>query len=561
MPVNLSFHNDMIKVKIYGDKFHEILSVVKDQFYRKFDPDLKAWLVPKEGFNRLRSDLEEVDTVQVDDKVKLYFESERDTSGIMKGTDEEYSKAPIEIEDLNVELYDFQNQAVRFLVDKKRALLADSVGLGKSICAFAAALKMKQNGLINSVLIVGPRSVEEEWDDMIERFTNYKMHRLSKTREYNQDHFFNYITYDMLIRDVKKFKNVPRTNLKRKIYDKKVIKDISRYDLLIIDEAHKCGHNRTQRSKVVRKISTIIPNVFLLSATPLQNRLRELYYVFQIVDKYILGNYMTFADNHFVKGGFQGREIIGYKNLDIVAQRIAPYMLRRTRNEVCKSLPPKTETHRWTDLTKEQRRMYGDVKRKIIEIERDPDKEIRIKEAEILAEIQYLRQVCLSTHLINPDIMSSAKLPLLEELVEDIYNDGNKMIIYCFYKSMCEVIRERLAGYGVVYLSGDTIQNLRELKQEFSRDDRNILLMTKVGGEGLNLEMANFFIFFNPEFNPQVMKQLSGRIDRITQTKPIEIIHLLARDTYEERMTKIINEKLKLFDRVINYRDIMRSSI
>jgi len=438
----------------------------------------------------------------------------------------------------NGDIYDLEVNS------KTHLYLANNMVCHNTLMSLAALIKLYNEGQIKSVLIVTPKSVISEWDRMTNQFTDYSLNFINETRNYKDKKFLNIVNYDLLIRDWGHGEILTKPLRNRR-------NDIREFDVLILDEVHRCGNSRTHRSKVIKSISKSIPYIYCLSATPLQNKLRELYNIFSIVDKNILGNYNEFSERHFIKGGFQNREIIGYQNLDEISTRIAPYVLRRTREDVMDQLLPRTEVRRWVELTTEQRKMYNDIKNRIIEIERDPEKEERIKEAEVLAQLQYIRQACISTHLIDPSILSSSKLELLKEVVEDIVNDGNKMIIYCFYKNMCEVIKKEFEDYGVVYLSGDNVEDLHELKNKFFNSDDSIFLITKVGGEGLNLEAANYFIFVNPEFNPQVMKQLSGRIDRITQKKPIEIIHLLAKNTYEERIVEIIDHKVDLFNRTI----------
>lgn len=560
-------------VKISGDKFYQLLEAVKQFPVKKWDKEAKLWLLEPSSYAQLLSNVKLIDdNIKILPELRSYVDRAVEKKSILKNA-KQYNGELQSIKGFHPIPKVYQNIAINFLTEGKRVLLADGCGLGKTVEVLGALIKLKEEGKINSAMIVCPKSVIAEWRRITNELTDYKINELNETRDYDNKSFLNVINYDVLVSEWahgKKCKKVKKdgkfvdVNLtakeKREIAHKR--DGIKNIDAIIFDEVHRCGNASTKRSKIVKQLSKSIPYVFCVSATPLQNKLRELYNIFQIIDSNILGDFMSFAARHYIHGGWQNREIIGYKNLEEIVEKITPYVLRRTRDDVSDELPPKSESRRWVEMTPHQRKMYNDIKGSILEIECDHLKEQRIKRAEVLAQISYIRQACVSTHLIDPDIISSCKLELLREVVEDVVQDGNKMVIYCFYKGMCALIEEEFAKYGVVKLTGDNSEELDNLKMEFFTSNKKIFLMSKVGGEGLSLDGitvdgtyyqgASQFIFVNPEFNPKIMEQLSSRVDRMTQKRPIEIIHLLAKDTYEERIVEILDSKTDLFNNTVD---------
>lgn len=564
--IEIDAKENRLLLTISGPKFYDLLAVIKSIPDRKWDNDARLWSVPLATYETIVSSLSTIDNSIYIRKNLQDIISAKKEQRIQMSFSSSLSEEPMDIPGWSIIPKPFQNTGIRYQSSTKRNLLGDCCGSGKTIQSAGAALKLKADGRVQSVLILCPKSVIDEWKKFVEKKTDFGITDIHKTRKYTSDTFFNITTYDTLASDLGFYKmkkrppGVSDREWNRKVSKKKkektkrakeVSKQIVKYDMVIVDEAHRCSHHKTKKYKALKKLSETVEYLFLLSATPLQNNLEELYNLFTLIDPRILGSRQMFAYEHLVMGGFQNKQIVGEKNLDVFRKKIAPYVLRRTRSEIAQHLPPRTESRRWIELTPEQRVIYQQVKDQVIRIEADKTKEIRIKKAEILALITYLRQACLSTALVDPNTAHSAKLELLKEVVENVYRDGNKMVIYCFFREMCDIIVKEFARYGVVYMNGDNSDDLEALKTQFNQPDKNIFVMTKVGGEGLNLEMANYYILVNPEFNPQVETQLSSRIDRLTQTKPIDIIHLMSKDTYEERIAEILDKKQDLFDNTV----------
>lgn len=545
--IQVSLKNNALYISFKGNKFTEILELVK-RYQCKFNPPTKEWIYKDKDYQIL-SELKYIDKeIIFDDNLSKTLEEKREVRI--------FKPSPIEgqerkIEGLNIKLFPHQFGDVDFLTSRSRALLASTMGVGKTIGTIASLLYLKQLKYINNCLIIAPKSVLKEWKNMIDNNTDYKSNVIKgSNRKFTYDNFFNLISFDSLSNDI-------YTKLSKKqdpeawLKVKNKLNEASQYNCLVIDEAHLCCNPKSQRSKAIRRLCKNIKYVYCLTATPIVNTLDNIYNIFNLFLIPNLISYTEYRYKYCVLGGWMGNQVIGYKNFDKFVQLIQPYTRRILKSQISDKFPKKTESIRWIDLHKEQMKFYNNVKEQLIKLPNDYEKEIKIKKAQELALISYLKQACILTNLIDNSTNYSSKIDECLKIIDEKIANNEKVVVYCFYLKACEYLKSLLEKkYGVLYLNSDNSKNIDKIKEEFKKDENKVLIMTKTGQVGLNLEMASCFIFLTLEWTHASLVQLYSRIDRITQTKPIEIIYLIANNTYEERIFDIINYKKGLSENI-----------
>jgi hypothetical protein len=301
---------------------------------------------------------------------------------------------------------------------------------------------------------------------------------------------------------------------------------------------------------------------FVLTGTPLENRIDELYSIFQFLDPRILGPLWHFNDRFYEleKRPNGTYKILGYKNLDQLRAIIAPYVLRRTRDEVLKDLPPRTDNNYFVEMSDPQWKAYNEFRESLAKlIAKAQRKPLTPKEREILLMcLVKMRLICNALALHDKELppkeqeRTGPKLGELGEiLTEDIASNGHKAIIFSQWSNMLaltEPIIKRV-GLGYVKLTGDVPSSKRgALIQQFFDDPAcRVFLSTDAGGVGLNLQAASLVINLDLPWNPAVLEQRIARAHRHGQPSSVQVVNLVAKDTIEERMLDTLAAKKNVF--------------
>lgn len=449
---------------------------------------------------------------------------------------------------LKTELYPFQREGVAFLTVNRRALLADDMGLGKTLQAVAAGLCLKQQIGLKRVLIICPASLKYQWQAEIHRFTSERCEVIGGDKKERGSIYsaakseggfiapedrpmFFVVNFELVHRDLDLLKGL-------------------KPDLLIVDEAQRIKNFRTKTNKAVIQIPA--PCMFVLTGTPLENQLMELYTIMRIIDDRALGkNPVAFRDRYVITDRFGG--ITGYRLVEEVTRKIASLTLRRTKQQALSQLPPIIEQPRWLELTDVQRRIYKELRGHVREMLSD-DSWDKVKANNAMTLVQRLREVCDSPELIDPEYTESQKLTELLTIVEDeVVALDRQVIIFTQWTRMGEIIERELkkAGYELVYLHGGVNAKARQQMVEgFQAGEHRIFLSTDAGGVGLNLQSASLVVNFDLPFNPAKLNQRIGRAHRIGQENTVIVVNLLCRNTIEHRLMQVLKEKQALFDSV-----------
>lgn len=421
------------------------------------------------------------------------------------------------------------------------------MGLGKTIQAIAAASLLKQLRDIQHVLIVTPASLKHQWAREIRRFTSLSVqiiegNPIQRRQIYRDPQFFNIINYELMR------------------YDQKEISR-RRFDLVILDEAQRIKNWRTKTAISVKRLRS--PYAFVLTGTPLENRLDELFSVFQFIGPTILGPLWRFNQRYYevTRRPSGSYKVLGYKNLDELRHRIAPYVLRRLRDQVQLDLPERIDSNFFVEMTKPQWAAYGEYEHKVARLmslaRRRP---LTPEEHQVLLGcLVKMRLICNALALHDPEIKqqdhekTSPKLRELREILgEEIAGNGRKAIIFSQWSrmlSLTEPVLERLR-LGWVKLTGDVPSNKRgRLIEQFLEDPKcSVFLSTDAGGVGLNLQAASMVINLDLPWNPAVLEQRIARAHRHRQSSTVNVVNLIAKDTIEERMLDTLAAKRAIFD-------------
>jgi superfamily II DNA or RNA helicase/F0F1-type ATP synthase epsilon subunit len=434
---------------------------------------------------------------------------------------------------LKIPLYDYQLRGAIFLACRGRSILGDDMGLGKTVQTMAAVELLARERGIERVLVVAPASVKYQWESEIRKFTERTVQVIEGGQEdrlgqYAQPAFYRLVNYEQVLRD--------RDAL-----------NAWNADLIVLDEAQRIKNWESKISRAVKKLRSRY--AIVLTGTPLENKLEELYSIVQFVDDRRLGPAFQFLHEHR-RLDDQGR-LTGYRNLDKVRDKLAPILLRRTRAEVLHQLPERTDNTIYVEMAAEQRRPYEEQR---IALARLLQKRILtdLDRKRILCCLANLRMLCDSAFLFDKATNISPKLDEFTELMQDLVQEGgHKAVVFSQWEVMLSQAAERLRHLKVNHallhgrLPG---KDRRKLLEQFQNDPAcRVLLSTDAGGTGLNLQVADTVINLEVPWNPAVLEQRVGRVHRMGQNRPVRAIHFVTRGSIEERVLKTIEIKRQLF--------------
>jgi SNF2 family DNA or RNA helicase len=450
----------------------------------------------------------------------------------------ELEAGTLDLKLLDVPLYDYQVRGALFLACRGRSILGDDMGLGKTVQTVAAVELLARERNLQKALVVAPASVKYQWESEIRKFTSRPVQVIegdSETREeqYASDTFYRLVNYEQVIRD--------RDAI-----------NAWQPDVVILDEAQRIKNWESKTSKEVKKLKSRYAMV--LTGTPLENKLEELYSIVQFVDERRFGPAFQFLHDHRIlddKGN-----LTGYRNLDAIRQKLAPIFLRRTRAEVLKQLPERTDSTIYVELAEPQRKAYEEQRSALARI-LQKNFLTEVDRKRILACLVHMRTICDSLFLFDKSSRVSPKLDEFAELLPELLAaeiDGtpHKAVVFSQWETMiletAKVLDKLNVGYAVLHgsLSG---KDRKEVLNRFTKDDAcRVFLSTDAGGTGLNLQVADTVVNLELPWNPAVLEQRIARVHRMGQKRPVRVINFVTRGTVEERVLKALALKQGLFN-------------
>jgi len=431
---------------------------------------------------------------------------------------------------LKAELLPYQMDGIAFAVGAGRAVLADDMGLGKTIQGIGVAELLARLIGIQRVLVVCPASLKSQWRSEIQRFCERSSQVVlgaadERVAQYENDTFFTICNYEQLLRDNPTVERI-------------------HWDLIILDEGQRIKNWESKTSRIVKSLNSRF--ALVLSGTPLENRLEELYTVVSFIDDRRLGPVYRFFHQHRMVDD-RGR-VEGYKNLDQLREKLKPILLRRTRSGVMQDLPERTTELVRIPPTSEQKLMSDEYVARAAHIAAKKF----LTEMDLLRLQKFLlmaRMATDSTYLVDKEQPGySSKLERLEELLEQFADEGNrKIVLFSEWTTMLGLIEPILGKIGMkfVRLDGSVPQKKRQaLVHRFQHEsDCNVIIMSNAGATGLNLQAANTVINVDLPWNPAVLEQRISRAHRMGQKQPVQVFILVTEDTIEERLLGTLSAK------------------
>lgn len=454
----------------------------------------------------------------------------------------EIRRAGSHLPGVNARLYPYQVEGVAFLASSRRALLADDMGLGKTLQAIAACSWLLRRGEVRRCLVVCPASLKHQWQREIRKFTGLDAVVVSggpaqRAALYRQAAPFTVVNYEVLMRDLD------------------LVQRTLAPDVLVLDEAQRIKNWRTRIAACVKELQTT--HAFVLSGTPLENRLEDLYSLMQVVDPRVLGPLWRYLLDFHVTDP-RGR-VLGYRNLGELRRRLAPVMLRRDRSLVRDQLPDRIETRRDLALDARQRALHDEAMdhagRLALIAQRRP---LTPEEEERLMRLlQRARMACDAAGLVDKETVGSPKLEELGRILEELsVEGGRKVVVFSQWERMTAMAEDvaRGLGLGTVRLHGGVASAQRgALIDRFVEDPAvQVFLSTDAGGVGLNLQVATALVNLDVPWNPAVLDQRVARIHRLGQREPVQVVHLVAENAYEARVAELVGGKRVLFENVVH---------
>lgn len=443
---------------------------------------------------------------------------------------------------LSHSLLPYQEQGMLHLAFQGRAILADEMGLGKTIQAIAACELLRRLNRVNRVVVITPASLKGEWEEQIARFASLPTLIVSGTRAerlacYAKESFFYLVNYEQVRSDYE------------------AIQAILRPDIMILDEAQRIKNWQTKTAFAVKQLKT--PYAFVLTGTPIENRIDEIYSIMQVVDPKVLGPLFKFQQD-FYKFDTKGKPI-GYKNLDELHRRLQEVLLRRRKKDVEEQLPERTLNNFLVRMDTEQQLRYQEfsdqVARLLTTLKKRPLSPDELKKLQRL--LSCMRMVADTPYILDEECRECPKLEELENILLELTAEKDtKIIIFSEWERMLFLVRELAEKLNLQFAwhTGSVPQLKR--REEISRfkEDVNcrLFLTTDSGSTGLNLQVANVVINLDMPWNPAKLEQRIARAWRKNQTRAVQVINLVTENTIEQRMLSMLSMKQAVADAVLD---------
>ena len=479
-------------------------------------------------------------------------------------------------QETKVPLYPYQREGMLHLAFTERALLADEMGLGKTIQAIAACALLYRLGQARRVLVVTPASLKTEWEEQIQRFTDlpYQLVFGGRNRRL-QAYDFAFQNWTTAAKEggtrLEDVDGGPRAgvpprparpfftivNYEQMLSDTLDVNARLHPDVVVLDEAQRIKNWDTKTSRAVKRLTSRY--AFILTGTPIENRIDEIYSLMSFLDPGLFGPLFRF-NREYYELDERGRPK-GYLNLEKLHDRINTVMLRRRKMEVETELPERSDRNFFVKLSTEQQGEYegheGVVARLVSIAKRRPLTQQEIKK--LLMHLGMMRMICDTNYILHPDQRACPKLTELEKLLEECRdNPEAKVIVFSEWERMLELVRDlcRRLKLGFAWHTGSVPQKRRRAEINAFKSDPNcrVFLSTDSGAAGLNLQVASVVINCDLPWNPAKLEQRIARAWRKHQTRPVTVINLVSENTIEHRMLGTLSLKQALADGVLDHK-------
>lgn len=438
---------------------------------------------------------------------------------------------------LHTTLYPYQIEGIRFAATAGRAIIADEMGLGKTLQAIGTAQMLRREGFVDSVLVVCPTSLKYQWKREIERFTGCESVVVEGTHatrvgQYAMPQPYKIVSYNSLCNDIKLLQTFSA-------------------GMVIMDEVQRLKNWDTQIAKSARLIHASYR--VLLSGTPLENKLEELYSIVELADQFCLGPYYQFRNEHIRID--EAGKVVGYANLNTISDRLKSVMIRRRKQEVDLQLPRRIDQNVLVSMTSEQRELHDEYKSQVAQLALRWRRQHFLSEQDrkkMLLFLSMMRMVCDSTFILDQQTRYDTKIDEVMNILDNLFEAGDqKVVVFSQWERMTRLVAQELTRRGIrfEYLHGGVSSRQRkDLVNNFTDiPECKVFLSTDAGSTGLNLQAASVLINLDLPWNPAVLEQRIARIYRIGQHNAVQVINLVSANSFEEEMISRLKFKSSLF--------------
>lgn len=447
--------------------------------------------------------------------------------------------------------FDYQLDGINFGLSHSKWLLLDAPGLGKTLQLTELAQELKeQRGLQHCLVICGINTLKTNWKTEIEKHSDLTCRilgqRINKKGQLVVDgidkrleQLKNPIDEFFVITNIETLRN-------EKIVSALLDTRVNKFDMIVVDEIHKARSHTSQQGKGLHKLKS----KYQVGATGtlLLNSPLDCYSALKWIDveKSNMSNFKAF---YCIFGGVTGKEITGYKNLEVLQEQIKLYSLRRTKDIL--NLPERTIITEYVDMSSAQEKFYKNIEAGVVE---EADKVI-IKTSNLLSMVGRLRQATVLPSILTTENIESAKIERAVDLTEQIVSNGEKVVLFSAFKAPVYELSKRLKDIPHVIVTGD--QNDFEIdkaKEEFQTNPNvKVFIGTwQKAGTGLTLNAASYMIHLDTAWTDGDFQQTCDRIHRIGTTNPVFIYNLVTKNTIDERVLELIQDKAAISDYVID---------
>ncbi len=533
----------------FNQKIVDTLKTIPTYYYHKSD---YSWEIP---INYLSMALEAL--TFIDD---VYLHLLPDESDNPKQIDFKLTKT--EIDQFRFKPFDHQIDGINFGLDPKHTkwLLCDSMGLGKTNEIIWYAETLKRRGLIDHCLIIcGVDSLRQNWKKEIQKFSTESVLVLGE--KVSKKGKVSYASVDQrakqLLEPIEEFFVVVNVATLR---SDKVIeafkKSKNKFGLIAVDEAHKISNKSSQQGANLLKLNS--PYKIAATGTPIVNSPLSAYLLLAWTDN-DKSTLTTYKSNYCEFGGFGGKQVIGYKNLDVLKEEMDSCSIRRTLDQVRDDMPLKTVHYEVIEMSDAHRKFYDAVKEGVKE---EADR-VELKSGNLLALTTRLRQATACPAILTTQDILSSKLERCVEIVEDLVSQGEKVVILSTFKEPVYQLAKLLEKYRPLVATGDVDDQIAFSRMDqFQNDPISKVFMGTHGkcGTGFTLNAASYMICIDTPYTYSSFSQSTDRIWRVTNTRPAFITVLTCGDSIDERVAAIVENKKELADFLVDGKENSISS-
>lgn len=520
----------------YDKAVIEAIRTIDGRIWNKFS---KQWEIPKENLDDVLEVLLPL-KFEMSDAVRRTYERsieiQKEFDEIKASSDQPYEGT--------LPLYDFQRKGAMFLKNMPHALLADVPGLGKSIQSLASVEGSRK------VLIFCPATLKYSWKKEIEKWQpNEHVVVIDGNKKTRNEQWINGLD-GMYINRLKIIPKYVIANYELLLHDFELLLEHD-HDVIICDEATRISNPNAQTTANLKKLRS--KKRIALTGTPISNKPDDIWSIIDWLIPRYLGSYYQFkakycevSEDWGMNGNYS--RISGYKNLDKLAAKVDRFMLRRTKEEVFDDFPPKTIENIVFNLSDTERDLYVSIKEQLYQ----EIKELSLLDTRTLSIIPVkmlrLKQCTGHTKLVGASIQESSKLATLKEIIKPIIESGEKIIIFTQFAEMLHILCDELKSYlpWAIYGDVDSVDRMKRVQEFNDTKGGQIIIMTEAGAYGLNMQSASYVIHYDAPWSISKLQQREDRAHRIGNNKPVTVYNLIAQNTIDEYILKLLAKKNKV---------------